>query len=131
MSDTPASAEPIFAAEPFTFTYFDGAKVVHGDPLPLHRRLHQAAAGNLGQVLKDSRSEDIHVAYPAIEKMVAIVRDVFEMAPFDRATGKGATEAHCHDVLDGFFTFLDGEKKSPGPSPTSSAPTAAASSAAP
>jgi hypothetical protein len=133
--------------------YHDGRGEAYADPLEAHRLLYQQAGGRLGQLLDDARasgpvdspddSEEARAlkarnraeidarAFGAALVLLAAARKAFQMAPFDRATGQGATEAGCWEVLDSFLVFLDDEKKSTATSPTSAPPSAPAPSAGP
>ncbi len=113
------------------FPFFDGKEDVFGDPMRIHRLLFKLLDGDPNRVIEQSESEDILVAGPAEELLLEAIREAFEMAPYDRRTGQGATEAHCHAALEAFATFSD-EKKTPQEnSPTSPEPTAPESLPAP
>ncbi len=119
---------------PGVFPYFDGAATVYADPLAIHRQLTRALDGNPNRVLVDvaigkaeereayldEESWELAVAqeeateelrYAATEKLLAAIRQVFQMAPFDRATGQGATEKHCRDALAAFCDYMEEAKK--------------------
>ncbi len=133
--------------------YWDGLSQVYADPMEVYRELQKATAGQLRQVLKDARAtgpadaegDDAETltrksaeradaemrAWPAVEKLLAASRSAFHMTPFDRATGKGATERDCHKAVTAFFAFLTAEKKTGESSPTSAPPSAGAVSVGP
>lgn len=76
-------------------------------------------------VLRDRANS---VAFPAIAKMWEVARLTFDLVPFDKTTGNGATARDCNKVLTDWFAFISGQKKSGEPSPHSAPPTEAASS---
>lgn len=129
------------------FSYYNGKEIIFADPLAVHRRLTRALDGNPNEVLgkvdlgiagpPDSyASEEDYAAaleqerlteplrYEATERMVEAVRAAFDMAPFNRLDGAGATEEDCRAALDTFIVFMEGKKKAPVNSPTSSPLTA-------
>lgn len=99
--------------------YNDGAKDVYADPLRVHRLLVNELKGQHREVLAASRSQSNEIAFPAIERLIAAVRVAFDMTPWDVATGTGATEDDCFNVLDQFLEWQDKKKESAETSPTS------------
>src|SRR5882724_12726100 len=87
---------PMSDSNGFVFVYFDGEKVIHGDPIMLHRWMLGHAEGKLGQLIEDVRNDDQSIAFPAIEKMLDVARKTFDLVPYDRETGKGAMEHHVN-----------------------------------
>lgn len=125
----PAQAPAAAQAPPEgVFSYFDGEKTVFGDPLRVERELYQSlAVTNRGpdEVFAAYASKDPALWMPAVGLVVEAVRRAFAMAPFDPATGRGATEAHCRDAVEALWDYLDLKKKPTAGSVTSSAPTTA------
>lgn len=138
-------------SEPFVFgPFFDGEKQVYGDPTELNLSMLGHARGCLGQLIEDARTRGPDdgpgdtpeqradkqalrcradaVAIPATYKMWEIARLTFDLVPFDKSTGKGATARDCNRVLTDWFAFLAAQKKSTGASPADAPPGAAASS---
>ena len=128
------------------FSYFNGASTVFADPLVIHRRLTRSLGGNPNEVCSRAdlgiagpredypTEEDYQAAieqeiasepmrFDASEQLMDAVREVFVMAPFDTATGEGATELDCRNALAAFVTFLTDQKKTAVNSPTCSPPT--------
>lgn len=113
--------------------YWDGEKQVFGDPGELWRNLVGHARGCLDQLIRDSkvqgpsdspaddeatlankqelRNRANAVAFPAIARMMEVARLTFDLLPFDKSTGKGATEKDCDAVLTAFFKFRAEQKK--------------------
>lgn len=60
-------------------------------------------------------------------KFYAMIRFMFDLQPFDRATGRGLTRAQLFALWNHFNEWLDGEKKEPDGSQTSSTPSEAES----
>ncbi len=120
--------------------YFDGEAEVYGDPTELFRELQKHSSGQLAKLVDQSREEgpqdsegdSLDVleqkasarqsadsrAFPAIERLQLACRAAFKMKPFDRMSGKGATERQVNKVMNDFFRYLSDEKKSTGDSPT-------------
>ena len=118
------------------FRFFDGEKPRYGDPLKIHRELYMAL-GSPDEVFAAYESDDPAAWMPAAGRIAEAARLAFPMAPFDPATGKGATEQHCRDAVDALWACLAGEKKagttagSPTGSPaTTSTPTSSPSPSA-
>lgn len=113
------------------FSYHDGAGVVHGDPLELHRRVC-FLLGDPSKVVDEVCSADaagadehtIRQAMAASEKLCGAIRTAFQMVEFDRKTGQGATESQCFGVWNAFCAHLAELKKKPASPLTSSPPTA-------
>lgn len=59
-------------------------------------------------------------------QLVEAVRQIFEMAPYDRVAGTGATWQHCIRVWNDYQDYLEKKSEQPGSSPTSPAATAPA-----
>jgi hypothetical protein len=100
------------------------------DPIRVYRRLQQATAGQLAQLLTLAKSDDPVGSSEAEEKLVAAVVFAFDLAPFDPATGGGTTESMCRALLSDFVGWMDAKKKSRQTSQTSSPSTETPSFAA-
>lgn len=92
------------AREPFPLDSFDG----EGKAIPPSAQ--DVAAWRL------STSE-------AQQQLADAAREAFEMQPFDKLTGCGATDEMCQKVLDDFLAYMDGLKKNIASTPTSPPPT--------
>lgn len=137
-------------SERFVFgPYWNGEREVYGDPLEINMALVGHARGQLARLIEASKSkgpDDAEtdteeerankevlrdranaVAFPALYKMREVARLAFDLVPFDRATGNGATAKDCDRVLTDFFAFLSEQKKSTAASPTAAPPTEPAS----
>lgn len=132
--------------DPRTFRYHDGAALVHGDPARLRRELILAVGGRLNAVLcdyyaaNDARrkglgGEALAEAEAREARAAAVLlpaaRQVFALRPFDRATGRGVTDADVDAVLCEFLNYLSALKKKLVTSPSTAPPTGAGFSAAP
>lgn len=137
---SPANGVSNGEADDFIFSYFNGVKTIHADPVDLHYRLLEVAKGHLAQVWDESkrrgpddedgdspevkankeamRAAEFLRAIPALRQLTEWTREAFRMVPYDEDTGKGATIRHCSEALDDFFIFLASEKKSTDDSPT-------------
>lgn len=114
-----------------TFRYDPGTgQPVHGDPLAIHYGLLEATDGELSAVVEDARSQDVRTRVLAQRRLAEAVRAAFEMAPFDRTTGAGATMQDCLDACWAFLSYLSQKKTPPASSPTSAPPTGVAFSPA-
>lgn len=89
------------------FRYHDGRQEVAADPIAIHRKLSFALGGRLNETLDEIHSDDQGQAHFAQEKALAAVRDVFEMAPFDKGTGEGALEEDCWKALDAWLEWAE------------------------
>lgn len=126
------------------FEYHDGNNKVFADPLALRRKLYQVFDGDPDRAIQaaakaDTKYDDKGQEIPeepaqllnrmyAEEKLVAGFRQLFDMAPFDRTTGTGASEAMCRQVWAQFVEFLEkndarGEGSPTGSAATESSPT--------
>lgn len=131
-----------------TFQYHNGLSLVYGDPLVIEDELYAALGDDsafeaaqyrppsVEQQARETRNlgpEDLahyrtdlagrrQQAAAARAAIWGAVREAFHMAPFDPATGQGATAADCNAALLALWDHLAGQKKSTGDSPTSSPP---------
>lgn len=99
--------------------YYNGAEWVYADPLEVWRKLMEGTGGSLIKIVNDSRSDEDLVAFPAIEALLPAVRVAFDMVPFSKKTGGGATEDDCRRALNGFFEMISKKKETPATTPTS------------
>jgi hypothetical protein len=67
--------------------------------------------------------ENTPVAMPARGRLTGAVRSAFEMKPWDKTTGTGATEEDCQLALNAYLAFLNKKKETPANSQTTSPPT--------
>jgi hypothetical protein len=113
------------------FRYDNGAGPVCGDPLKLNRGLVRRLGDPAAIVARingiSAAGDDMEAILNGIEATEALVegiRDVFQMAPLDPATGAGATDAMVLGVANAFFTHFGSGRTTTDPPPTSSLPTA-------
>lgn len=126
------------------FPYHDGENDVFGDPeeiyLALSREFNGDVAGPLERLEQIAREglgaggdpKPDYVTPPelALEaaelngEINARARRAFGMAPYDRRTGRGATEAMCRQVFDDYLAWTDEKKNPPDASPSASPVTA-------
>lgn len=92
------------------FAYFDGARTVYADPLQVLRRWVLFFDGDPNPTHEAMYSDEPMVRLPAQERVVAGVRAAFDMAPFDPATGAGATDADCLAALRAWEDWLAAKK---------------------
>jgi hypothetical protein len=119
------------------FSFFDGVKIIHADPLAIFRILLIRTRGKpneLADKVYGSAPDETDLAklaesWQAAEDLVQLVRELFQMQPFDPATGRGARDEHCWAVWDGFCSYMSEQKKTPAPPPTPSSPSAQADTA--
>lgn len=99
------------------FSFRDGDVVRYTDPHRVRRLLHAHLGGSLEQIISTANSKT-EVPPPvwsdAWEHLVAAVIIAFDLMPFDPATGKGATENWCRQLLTDFFSW-EGEQRSQFP----------------
>lgn len=123
---------------PHTFRYHDGAGEVHGDPTALRRGMVAATGGRINALLRGYYAVRSGMSGEALESALATqaaaaavlmpaVRQTFKMAPFDPATGRGATDDDCDRVLCEFQNYLSAVKKKLVSCPSTAPPTARAS----
>lgn len=95
------------------FKYHTGAAEQYGDPLAIERKLRALTAGQPGKLAAQTADPELDDASwaRAEEKLIQAVREAFEMAPFDKTTGQGATDAMCKRLWNDFWGYL--EKKNP------------------
>jgi hypothetical protein len=117
--------------------YWNGRAEVWGDPFALHEDLVHALDGDPNRVLAEAEADRLPprehfateeeyqevvarvalaepMAYRAKKLLVAAVRQVFGMAPFDPQTGEGATAKQCRKVLEDFVRYEQDCKKKAG-----------------
>lgn len=113
------------------FEYQSGAETLYADPLAVSRKILLLTGGDPNRLVEQATAADPATAGPealfaassAADRLLAAVREAFDLPPFDRTTGQGATEGHVLGVWQAFCAFL--QKKSPPPAsaPTSPVPT--------
>jgi hypothetical protein len=94
------------------FTYSDGNKTWHVDPLRVYRRLVTALGGDQNEVLKQARNDDVRIAFPAKEKLSDAARKAFDLEPFDVTTGQGCLDTDAEGILYDFLTWLEKKNQS-------------------
>jgi hypothetical protein len=102
----------LFNRSRFIFTYWNGNRIVTGDPMTIWRALQQH---------EDFREDDFKLMKVAalrdrtIGKLAGIVRDVFSVKTPDAG---GLTELECIDLLKAFLVYSGFQKKSTEQTPT-------------
>lgn len=124
-----------------TFPYNDGFTDVRGDPFRILRELTVILGGDPNAVLQHARAlppapsgdPDADRALgdatlvrkaEAQHRLSAAARQAFEMAPYDRVSGRGPLDDECLDVLYSFIDWLKKKGTSGGSPPTSVTPAA-------
>jgi len=103
--------EQVFSdAERRVFRYFNGAAEAYGDPVRVYRRLLTALGGDLDVVLEHTRHPSVEVSGPALERLADAARFAFDLAPFDPATGAGATEPDCLAAVESWAAWMRAKK---------------------
>lgn len=93
------------------FSYWNGVATVHGDPLLIYRRFLKGLDGDPNPVLEQMGHEEPGVWVPAVERLMPVLREAFDMAPFDPATGQGATEGDCLAALAAWQAWMQAKKE--------------------
>lgn len=121
------------------FKYFDGSAWVFGDPLHIYRVLQEQTGGELNRFIRESNAkrpcpctmketppdpnvlcdlcgndghvDNTEVSGPARTAILAAVRVAFELKPFDKVTGEGATEEICDWAMDCYQAYMESKKK--------------------
>lgn len=117
-------AFPIADRQIFGPVSWDGVNVVYLDPSRVQRRLDQAVGGRIAELLEQWASPEPAVALAAAEQFLGAVRVAFDAAPFDPATGSGATEVQLRQVWDAWLAWNSKKNESTPPCPTGWPPTA-------
>lgn len=108
--------EQIFAEhQRKVFAYCNGTSQVYGDPLAIFRKIVAAFDGDPNPTLTAMVSPEVALWAAATERMLPIVREVFQMVPFDPATGLGASDSMVLDALVAWQGWMN-EKKGPAAS---------------
>lgn len=127
------------------FPYHDGRAFdgdgkpasVCGDPLAIYEAICAALDGDPDSVIENAfagipregelnedgspaqvKKELEPTRYQARCRIEKASRFAFDLAPFDRKTGRGCTRAEALDLFWRFLDWIDGQKKSTEPSPT-------------
>lgn len=106
------------------FKYYNGEKAVYADPLEIERKVSVYLDDTTaGIIVKAAGGEAVPpmAEFEANNKLLAVIRKVFAMKPFDMETGQGAMEADCFLAWNQWCSFMD-EKKNPPEGPQSSPP---------
>ena len=112
------------------FAYYDGVKVVHCDRLATFRELLIRTGGKPNALPNricavDPNTQDIAAlmdSYHATTELITLIRDLFQMVPFNRLDGTGARDEHCWAVWNAFDDAMSESKKKPADSQTISTP---------
>lgn len=94
--------------------YWDGAAGVYADPYRVHRRLVAALDGRPNEYLKNYRTDP-----EAKDRVLEAARVALDMVPFDKTTGRGATEADTEAALLAYLSFFASRGRRAATSPTS------------
>ena len=109
------------------FHYHDGVAKRQIDPMLAWERIRTDPECDLQVVLPASaRGEP-----DAMAAHEAVIRRVFEVPPYEPATGRGLTILEQHDLFNEFMLYMEGLKKKRGLQPISWRPTDSGSSAIP
>lgn len=100
------------------FKFSDGNAEVYGDPFRIDRILSAIPP----EQFEAMDHPDPAISHPAIEKVIAVGRIAFDLAPFDRKTGTGATEKVVRDALEAFAAYTEKKNVTPATPPTSPPP---------
>lgn len=113
------------------YSYFDGEKTVHADPLQVLRdlryhagqdpyKLSETASKSYPDQKRAEISEnDFREGMEAERVLLEAIRKTFGLAEFDRSTGKGLLLEQVKSIWNDFCRFLSQKKTSGPPSPTS------------
>ena len=102
------------------FEYFDGQKPVWADPLEIDDLMAAHLKGEPNKVIDDCASKIPAVKLNAMQQFAAAVCSTFQLQPFNRETGEGATWKTCLGVWKRFTDWQQTQKKSGVEGPTSS-----------
>lgn len=112
------------------FPYHNGAEPVFGDPLALESRLAEQFGELSGIVQKVNaiRAKDadplaVLEGIQARNVLIAGVREAFELVPFDRKTGQGATDDHALGVYRAWTEWTVKKNGNTPEQPNTSPPT--------
>lgn len=120
------SYEMYLPHERMIYSYFDGQRIVKGDPLVLYKEV-MAVRGDLAVDMRVSTSP-MKGADIAHSKVVGTIRKIFNLSPLDKG---GLSELETIALLDHFLVYTEAVKKNSSPSQTSSTPTADFTSSSP
>lgn len=98
----------LFNRNRFIYRYWNGQRIVVGDPMVLWRSL-QANENYREDDLKLLTVEDLRLK--VIERLAGVVKDVFTIPPVDQG---GLTELECIEELARFLDYSGVQKKSTG-----------------
>lgn len=121
------------------FRYFNGVKDVYGDPLRIRDDLYillgdpdaafEAAWGKDGDKSRDAKF-DVESAR-ASKIIMDNAREAFDMAPFDKDTGQGATDEDVYNAVEALFGYFEKKSENTGGSLSSSPSTTSTPTACP
>jgi hypothetical protein len=113
---SPTPTPPTTPQSRGVFSFYDGVAEVWGDPLEIETAFILACGGDADALFKAAQLPPANIVEhpPATQsrlmaqaKLVDATRVAFGMAPFDKATGKGATAADCIRALNRFTDWLE------------------------
>ena len=93
--------------------YFNGQTQVFCDPLAVYRKLHYLLGGTPEEYLREMKSEDPNLSYPAKEAVLQATRGAFGLQPFSTEDGSGAQDEDCWNILGAFLDFVSKKKVRP------------------
>src|SRR5687767_10577723 len=110
---------PFPAGERDIFTYHNGIEEVKGDPLQIFDDVTDILGCDPQIVInafapKDSPRPAGPEALEARKRFYAAITEAFEMAPLDRMTGVGATQARKLAAWNALAEFLQKKSQQPG-----------------
>ena len=110
------------------FEYVDATETRRfADPMRVLRLLSLHLDGEPDEVVKQSRSDNPQVAFPAMETLLNAISKAFDLPRFDPATGHGNPEELLLDTYEDFLLWITKKKVTPRSQPTSPASSAEAS----
>jgi len=97
------------------FQYYDGQRVRYGDPFAIWRALTQDPEINLDRIAP----EDDSGHEPETSQFLSLLRRVFDVKPFDEASGAGLTDWQTLNLVGHLRAYTVQVKKNSRPGPTS------------
>jgi len=109
------SSEPYSDGQRKIYTYWNGSRWVHADPLPLYKRVMEKGP-ILSADIKAANS-GTQFAKPAHDKLVENIRSIFNITPLKNGVECDGTltDAQVATLLDSFLEWCEGVKKNSSP----------------
>ncbi len=107
------------------FPYFNGARIVYGDPVAIDNRYFTDLADEDLDALNEqfgSKAEAVQIE--AESRTIQAVRAAFKLVPFDEETGEGATDGMAGTLWIRYQDWKDGLKKKAASGPSTPPPSA-------